>query len=363
MKYFYSLYSKKYIDEEIVLRFVEASKIVHNKLLTINLFNLGLSEYTIRYLKEKIFGESAANSFQCYNYLLSLLLHEREALFNEYAIVDYGGGSGLISFIAKAAGIKKVIYCDIYDISAQDTRKLSDALGFGPDEYVVGDIDDLSSFIEEKEITVNGICSYDTIEHIYNINAFFDTLSRIKSKQLKIVLASAANTENYLVNRRLRNIQKSFENVKRQPEPGHKKRDTLEDYFSARKDIILAYKPAITENIATDLTRKTRGLMKGEIIHSTDEYLDKGHISYIVKDPTNTCDPYTGNWCEKLMDLNELIHSLTQLGFNSELLPGIWFDTSRPFHFKRVLLNKIIKLLGRYAMPIAPYYILYGTKR
>jgi hypothetical protein len=46
------------------------------------------------------------------------------------------------------------------------------------------------------------------------------------------------------------------------------------------------------------LAKKTRGLMKDDIEKLVEEYIASGKITYQPDHPTNTCDPYTGNWAD-----------------------------------------------------------------
>jgi len=43
-----------------------------------------------------------------------------------------------------------------------------------------------------------------------------------------------------------------------------------------------------------------------------------------IEHPTNTCDPYTGNWIEHLMNPYHLQETLIFNGFNAEVLPIYW---------------------------------------
>jgi len=50
-----------------------------------------------------------------------------------------------------------------------------------------------------------------------------------------------------------------------------------------------------------------------------------GTISYQIADPTNTCDPYTGNWCEHLIDFGWLERTVRSAGFcQVKILAGFY---------------------------------------
>jgi len=80
-------------------------------------------------------------------------------------LVDYGGGSGLLSFLALEAGIGTVIYNDIYDVSCEDARKLGQALHLPLSRIVCGDVDELVSYLRKEKINVNAIVSYYSVNY------------------------------------------------------------------------------------------------------------------------------------------------------------------------------------------------------
>ena len=54
------------------------------------------------------------------------------------------------------------------------------------------------------------------------------------------------------------------------------------------------------------LSINTRGLIKDNIEKVVNDYIKTGEVPSKMKHPTNTCDPYTGSWTEKLIDLKQL---------------------------------------------------------
>jgi len=70
-------------------------------------------------------------------------------------------------------GIGNVIYVDIYDGSCNDVEILSNALGLPLDYIICGDVDDLISFVQDNQIIINLIASYDVLEHIYDVEDHF----------------------------------------------------------------------------------------------------------------------------------------------------------------------------------------------
>jgi hypothetical protein len=153
--------------------------------------------------------------------------------------------------------------------------------------------------------------------------------------------------------------QIEFEYKNREKKWGHKERDCVRAYFDVRKEMISAYAPDLSSQEVEQLSRSTRGLIKSEIEKCVDEYLQRGSIGYRPDHPTNTCDPYTGNWCEHLIRTRWLEQVLEDAGFLVEILPGYYSASgSLPRKGVKLLLNATIHLVGRWSLFFAPYYVV-----
>jgi len=157
--------------------------------------------------------------------------------------------------------------------------------------------------------------------------------------------------------------QKRLETVDRQPAYGHKARDTTRAYRAIRREIIQRHAPALPANEVDDLVAATRGQMQGDIEKTVDAFVTTRSMPAAPKHPTNTCDPYTGNWAEQLMEPRDLASILAAVGIPTTVRSGYWGD--HPQLLKRVpymMLNAAIRLKPRSGLPLAPYYILYGER-
>jgi len=334
---------------------------LRNKLLQCDLNALGISEYNRRYLGNKM--KEINNVLELYGHLLLLTFYKSSTPVQRSVFVDYGGGIGILSMLAKEMGVGMVIYNDIYDVSCNDVKLVSSALGLPLDHIVYGDIGDLLSYVEKNMITVNVIVSSEVLEHIYDVESHFRQLSSLSKCQFRVVYASGANIENLRCVHHIKKRQIEFEHKNRKKEWGHKERDTLRAFFDVRKDMISAYAPELSHGQVEWLSRSTRGLIKSQIEKSVAEYLIKGYIDYHPTHPTNTCDPYTGNWCEHLINLKWIKDVLQDAGFEVKILPG-YYSTQGSLvkrNFK-IILNKMIYLLGRKGMFISPYYVVYANR-
>lgn len=298
-----------------------------------------------------------------YSRQLYLILKDYNSDLKNFVWVDYGGGSGIFSLLAKEAGIGTVIYNDIYDISCADVSKTSKALNIAIDHIVCGDTDSLVTYIQKHSITINAITSFDVIEHIYNIEEHFGKLAYLQTAPFTMVYGSGANPENKWKLKAITKIQLTDEYENKANTWGHKERDTLQSFLAVRRNIIQSYAPQLSDANADYLAKATRGLIKEDIEKCVDEFLARGAISYKMEHPTNTCDPLTGNWSEHLIDLYWLAKYLQNLGFSAEVSPG-YYPINGPWINQGIksIINTWIKFRKRKSMLLAPYYWVVAKK-
>jgi hypothetical protein len=329
----------------------------------LDLENLGISEYNQRYLGGKL--NNIIGELQVCSYLVAWALIDNAIPFKHFTFVDYGGGSGVLSLLAKELGIERVIYNDIYDVSCNDTQLVAQAIGININDYVCGDIDELIAYLNQQSLSINAIASYDVIEHIYDIEGYLKKLRFLSDQFFSVVFATGGgNIHNPIIRWQNRRLQLQCEYIDREKKWGHKERDALESYFGIRKTIIADYEPQLTLQEVEKLAKSTRGLMKPDIEKCLDEYKQTKNISYKPKHPTNTCDPYTGNWAEHLMHSEYLENILRKEGFEVEILNGYWKYSNKAYG--RMLgntVNLLIKHLGKKGLFLSPYYIVYAKKQ
>jgi hypothetical protein len=334
-----------------------AQNYLFNKLIKLDLKSLNISDYNQRYLGSKI--SNLKSELQLYGRLLYLALNNSPISIENFVLIDYGGGSGLISFLASEMGIGTVIYNDIYDVSCSDVKILSQAIGLPLKHIVCGDIDKLVSFTHMHSISINAIVSYDVLEHIYDVEDYVKKLACISDKKFRIVYGSGANNANPRYVRSVKKIQIEAEYKNRDKKWGDKERDSLHAFLDIRKNMIAAYAPELDMKTVDQLALSTRGLIQRDIYKGIDEFRLQGKITYHMDHPTNTCDPYTGNWSEHLMDFKWLEQVFKKEGFSVKILPGLYGTYVSPLKkCIRVFLNAIIHLLGRGSLFLAPYFIV-----
>jgi hypothetical protein len=223
-------------------------------------------------------------------------------------------------------------------------------------------VDQVVDTLLERRIEVGAVVSFDVLEHIYDPVSHFRHLLRLDSGPL-IVYGSGANILNKRIVKVVERKQHQVEWEDRIAGFGHKDRDSLRAYRSLRRDYILARRPGLDLEVVESLVDATRGLVYADIDPVLAEYEASGRISCQPDHPTNTCDPATGNWCERFMDQDWLLKQLGGLGFSAHVTPGR-FDVEgwSPKALAKRLLNGGLAVTGNGLMPLAPYFVLEARR-
>lgn len=360
MEFIYN-YARLPKDHTLLIDINLAASRLFNKLQYLDINSLDISDYNKRYLCDHL--RNIHSTLQKYSYILSWSVTSAVVPLSEFVFLDYGGGSGVSSLLAKEFKIGTVIYNDIYEVSCKDAKVIGESIGNQADYYIHGDIDDVIRFLRTNSISCDAIASYDVIEHIYDIEGFFNNLHLLSNGSLSVVMSSGANNFNPLIRKSLMKKQCEEEFRDREKKWGHKERDCLRAYLEVREEMVLKYAQNLTKKEVRQLARLTRGMIEVDIKKCVNEYLKTGQFPQEPSHPTNTCDPYTGNWKEHLMDPCWLQDILSKSGFKVEILSGYY---GRP---KKIIkrpyanfLNLLIYISKRQGIKIAPFFTIYGKK-
>lgn len=263
------------------------------------------------------FIAGGATALEPYLQLIDQVLTVCNKQPSELVFVDYGGGLGMLSLLAKQIGFKQVIYTDIDADACSDAHAIGSALGLQADHYVHGDINHMIADMHEKNILCDVLVSYDVIEHVYNLEDFLQKLKNIAYEQKKhIFLASSAHSANPKIKKNLAKLHYMHEHEGRF-DAWHEK--DVPSFFSMRKEIIRVYDPTLTLHEIDQLAQTTRGKKQSDIHAIVDAY--KHHkIMPTVPEDSNTCDPYTGNWSERILDPHVIESCLRNQGFKTQLI-------------------------------------------
>jgi len=310
-----------------------------------------ISDYSREYLRKYL--NNYPYFMSAYSQLLLKALAKTDKSAEESVFVDYGGGCGVLSLLAKLMGFRTVIYNDIYEKTLSDARAISDKLGIHIDYYMKGDAEDFVKEIHRLNIHPDLICSFDVLEHIYDLETWISTISSIPG--FSLLFMTGANPKNPIIAGKLRKLHRRAEYS------GCEKNIRYNDVFlnnsflKQREIIIREMFPKLNDNDVEFLSRNSRGLRKEDIGKMVRRYIDSGVTGYQVNHPTNTCDPYTGSWAERLIDLKKLIIFCKKNELNIEITNS-FYNYSSGFlpDAAKFLLNQLIKILGKRSLFFSP---------
>lgn len=319
-----------------------------------------LSPYGARYFKTLL--KNAAYNVQLSAILLEKVIDITKKSPGEIALIDYGGGLGITGLLAKKAGFKSILYVDIYDIVKEDAQKIGQYLGLSSDRYIDGDMDR----VIKAGIEADALVSRDVVEHIYDLTLFFNQCAAVPGLNT-LVHNTSANIYNVLLKSYFNKIHFKAEYQQIRDKQSVKKGESQMGYFYARKEIIEKEFPYMDPGLVSELSRLTRGYHREDILGEVKWYMESekvktGERNMGVTHPTNTCEPYTGNWAERLLTFGEY-RSYAQ-PFSLTFHPGP-YNVKRAFGVKKILLSVmnflILKL--RFGPWIWPSIVIVMTRK
>lgn len=250
-------------------------------------------------------------------------------------IVDYGGGHGILSMVAKELGWNKVIYIDIDPLAVEAAQTLAQHIGIGADYFLLGDIQTLQQWSQEKG-TPDYLLGMDVIEHIYNPQDFLDIAH--KTGINKLLFTTASNPDNPFVCRRLHKAMTGDESGTNE----------CPNFFTLRQQFIIEHYPNMAPKEVDYWAKITRGLIFNDILSAIQT---KSFVP--IEDPYNTCDPRTGSWTERILSIDTYRNLFAQNGYSLTITNG-WYNCNHILP-KRVC----AKILNRInCRSLAPFVIL-----
>jgi hypothetical protein len=365
MRYTYNRGSLPPVGAQLLQQINDAAGRLAGKLRKVNPSKLSLSEHGQESIA--IFRERMDETFKKYVHLLAWATYP--ALNGGHAaLVDYGGGHGLMACLAKEAGFRRVIYNDIFEGCCTDARKLAEHLGCAADEYVCGSIQAVRDSMNGSRPESAAVVSINVIEHIYDMDEFIRVAGAISDGPMTMVLSTSANPLNPAVARRHYNQHRLWE-FHDGPHESSYPMDTMRAFRSVRREIVKATAPELTEHEVETLADATRGMWKPDIEQCVGSFLATRKFPSMPVHPTNTCDPLTGSWQERLLDIPEVSQTLAESGFKVRVMGGYYSGHARNPLIGKVkltaaaVLNHAISFLGTSGARLAPAIIFHGARR
>lgn len=347
-------------NEIKILQF--ASEQLFDKMTSLNISDLKISDYSRVYLAKH--QSNLKYLLQNYTYILFNLQKEVGKPFEEISVIDHGAGTGVLSFLCKELGMQ-VISNDIYGQVLIDSKVISNELGLLEGSYHHGSISELAVQCKDEGLLIDAIISAEVIEHIYDLNEFFDDLKLIPSTNLSFVFSTSANIKNPLRRNKLKKLQFEAEFNGSDEFEGRKKKDSILSFLEIRKNIISTNFPELQKTEIEKLGKLTRGLNEKDILETTEKFVIDRCFPKELSHKSNTCDPKTGNWTEHLIDPMEIQKYLLNIGLRSKLKAGFYSigSDSKLLKLTKTILNIFIKILKNYGINISHSWLLISDKK
>jgi 2-polyprenyl-3-methyl-5-hydroxy-6-metoxy-1,4-benzoquinol methylase len=342
--------------------FEAAGNALFTGLKNLKIQDLPISEYNKNYLSD--YQKRLHYGIETGLYILAHALHKSKKPITETTVIDHGGGTGLLSLLAKKCGFGQVIYNDIFEPSCFDAAEIAKALSLPAAHYVHGDIVQLTQFLMQKNIKADILLSRNVFEHIYNGPSFLQSCADIPSNELVLFFATTSNPHNPAVNWYTKRLHRQAE-WKGFSSRWGKASDTIRPLREIRRDIILSLGVSFSEKELEQLVSSTRGLLKLEIEQKVIQYKNTGSLPTPYDQGSNTCNPYTGNWTERLTEVEIIEQWFQEAGFDFSLWNG-FYDTHYAKSWKNLIsksLNSVIPPQGKMGLFFCPFIGLAGRKR
>jgi 2-polyprenyl-3-methyl-5-hydroxy-6-metoxy-1,4-benzoquinol methylase len=324
--------------------------------------SLPITDYNKNYLKD--YQKRLFYGIETGLFILAHALFKTSKSMEEITIIDHGGGTGLLSMLAQKCGFASVIYNDIYEPSCKDAAIIAASLKAAATHYVHGDIQQLSKFLKDQQITANVIISRNVFEHIYDAASFLKTCAQLPGDDLVLFFATTSNPHNPAVKLYTQKLQRQAE-WKGFSSRWGKASDNIRALREVRKEIILATGLSFSDKETEQLITLTRGLLKDEIVAGVQQYKTKGILPAPYDGAFNTCDPFTGNWTERLTSVATIEKWFQSAGFDYETING-FYDTHYQKAWKNLIsrsLNSFIQPKGTTGLFFCPFIGLSGKKQ
>jgi hypothetical protein len=337
----------------------DAATALRARLRSTDVRGLDLSPYMANYL----LGVLAANvaRLSVYADLLSRALADRDPSMT--TLVDFGGGHGVLSLLARQAGIANVVYVDVNPVAVEDARRLGRHLDLEASAYLAGDTDLLVAHLGKEGIVPTAFCSNDVIEHVYDLDKHLRDVATLAERGLRLVMASEANGANPRIRRRTVRHQLQVE-LRGRPSTGvERPLDSLRPYRVIRAEIVRDTNPDLSDDEVQQLADRTRGRRRVDIQSAVSHYRQTRTLPTAIPHRTNTCDPETGNWAERLMSPRSLVAVLDGLGLTAQVEAGRYSAFPGAKGVVAKALNVAIRATGPLGLVLAPYYIVVAEKR
>ncbi|MBS4043756.1 MAG: class I SAM-dependent methyltransferase [Chitinophagaceae bacterium] len=282
-----------------------------------------------------------------YSFVLSEAVKKTVKSIQNLSILDYGTGNGLLALYAKHCGFKAVYACDYDTNFINAAKRLSQLINIKIDSFEVSNEYEIKNHFQDKNIDI--VVGTDVIEHVYNLDIFFSSINSLNTNIISSFTTASVH-DNYFKRKRLETLML---------------KDEVE-FAALRKKIIQEYDSTLDQHQSELLAKATRGLKDSDIKKFVDDFKKTGKLKMININKTNTCDPISGNFTERILSLVEYKKIYHLHNVELQVTSG-FYNTSGNFIRQIVLkiLNTfIIAFSKRYmSRTVAPFILLVGISK
>lgn len=285
--------------------------ILLSDLKALRLRDLPISSYSRKALARTL--EATRYYLEIYNFSINNVLQKTAMSPAAMTLVDYGGGHGLLSVLAKRVGIGRVVYVDNNSDAIKTVGVLSQILGAGPDVILNGDAKSLKEWCNSTGVHPDALLGMDVIEHIYVLDDFFAALHEV-SPQMNMLFTTASTPYNKRIVRRLHRVMQS-------DELGNARKV---GFWQKRRDHVKSLYPDMSDRELDYWADNTRGLTYHDVQRAVE-----AQSPNLLLDEYNTCDPETGSWTERILPIDDYRHIIAPYGYKLTVRPGFYNEYRR----------------------------------
>lgn len=277
-----------------------------DKIRNIDYKSLSISDYSRDYILRML--PHIAYYFDIYRHCLDKVTLMTGKPLAQVTLVDYGGGHGFLSILAKSCGVGRVIYIDFNPKAVQTVQAISECLHTGPDVVLEGGAAELGQWCRQMEVIPDILLGMDVIEHIYNLDHFFSELFQV-NRNMSMVFTTGSTPYNKRVVERLHKfmIDDEFGTPQRQ------------GFRELRRCFIARHYPNMDDDMLDYWAANTRGLVYDDVLRAVDTATPN-----TLADPYNTCDPDTGSWTERILPVADYQALVSPYGSDVEVENGYY---------------------------------------
>jgi 2-polyprenyl-3-methyl-5-hydroxy-6-metoxy-1,4-benzoquinol methylase len=281
---------------------------------------------------------------------------------DEVSLLDFGCGNGLLALFAKFSGVGFVAASDMNVPFLLSAQQLSKQLELPLDRWIIGNENILPQAFQNNVLDI--VIGTDVIEHIYNLDHFFATISQLNNNIIT-VFTTASVAENPIKSKQLQSLQRKDELFESNALHSNYQNDFAGlSFLKIRKKLIQQKYQQLDNDTIDWLASATRGKQENDIYIAVDDFIRNKTLPIPIQHPTNTCDPITGSWTERLLTQKEYKKLYHQFDFQLKISYGYFNDFESGFKclFAKSL-NLLLRLLGVQGKILSPFMILVGKKQ